>query len=203
MMTARDRLNIGILISGRGSNMESILHACQDETYPCRVVIVISNRADAPGLEKARSAGIPAFAIPHKDFTTAADFEQTIHNHLIKHDVELVCLAGFMRILGPGFIQNWTDRIINIHPSLLPDYPGLKPQARALADKRTESGCSVHLVTGDLDAGPILGQRRVPVFENDTEDLLTARILAQEHLLYPDVLRQLAEKRLKETRHRE
>lgn len=192
----RAKVNIGILISGRGSNMEALIRACAAPDYPARIVTVISNRADAPGLEKAVQAGIPAIALPQRNFASSAAFEEAIHNHLIQHDVQLVCLAGFMRILSPAFIQNWTERILNIHPSLLPDYPGLHPQARALADGRRESGCSVHIVIPEMDAGPVLLQRRVALLPGDDEATLTARILEQEHLAYPEAVRLYAQKLL-------
>jgi phosphoribosylglycinamide formyltransferase-1 len=194
------RVNVGILISGRGSNMESLIRACSAADYPARIVTVVANKADAPGLAKAAAAGIPAVAIPHRDYLDSSTFEAALHNYLIQHDVQLICLAGFMRILGAGFVQNWTDRILNIHPSLLPDYPGLHPQARALADGKTETGCTVHLVTPEMDAGPIITQRRVPVIAGDTPETLSDRILVEEHIAYPEALKRLAEKILKDPR---
>lgn len=187
-----DRIRVGVLISGRGSNMESLARACTADDYPGRIVTVISNRADAPGLAKAKALGIDAVAIPHTGFPAPSDFEEALHNHLIQKDVELICLAGFMRILSAHFIQNWSSRILNIHPSLLPDYPGLNPQARALADGRGESGCTVHYVIPEIDAGPIVAQARVRVAPDDTVETLSARIMEQEHLLYPRAVRMIA-----------
>jgi len=193
-MTAK--VNVGILISGRGSNMEFLIRACDQPDYPARIVMVISNRADAPGLAKAAAAGIPVATLPYRSFPDRDSFEDTIHNHLIQKNVQLVCLAGFMKILSPRFIQNWTNRILNIHPSLLPAYPGLQPQARALADGNSETGCTVHIVTAEMDSGPTLIQRRVPILPGDTEETLSARILEQEHLAYPEALRLYAQKLL-------
>jgi phosphoribosylglycinamide formyltransferase-1 len=190
------KINIGVLISGRGSNMEALIRACAAPDYPARIVTVISNRSDAPGLIRAAQTGIPATAIPHRNFPSAAAFEDALHNHLIQHDVQLVCLAGFMKILSAGFVRNWTDRILNIHPSLLPDYPGLQPQARALADGKNETGCSVHIVIPEMDAGPVLVQRRVPILPGDDEPTLTARILEQEHLAYPEAVQLYAQQLL-------
>lgn len=193
------KVNIAILISGRGSNMDALIRACTETDYPARIVTVISNRPDAPGLAKAATAGIPSTTLSHRDFSDGEAFEESIHNHLIQNNVDLVCLAGFMRILSAGFVQNWPDRILNIHPSLLPDYPGLHPQARALADGKSQSGCSVHIVTAAMDAGPILVQRCVPVLSGDTEEDLSARILEQEHLAYPEAVRIHAQKLLNRT----
>lgn len=191
------KIRIGILISGRGSNMNALVEACTDPAYPGRIVTVISNRPQAPGLALAQKAGIPTAVIDHTAFPSTAAFEESLHNHLIQNGVELVCLAGFMRLLGAGFVLKWTDRILNIHPSLLPDYPGLQPQARALADNRTESGCTVHIVTPEMDAGPILVQRRVPILPADNAESLSTRILEQEHLAYPEAVRVMAERVLK------
>lgn len=177
--------------------MSALIKACADLDYPGRIVTVISNRPQAPGLALAQAAGVSTAVIDHKTFTSAGAFEKALHNHLIQNDVELVCLAGFMRLLGAEFVRKWTDRILNIHPSLLPDYPGLQPQARALADARTESGCTVHIVTPEMDAGPILVQRRVPILPEDNPETLSARILEQEHLAYPEAVRFMAERLLK------
>lgn len=166
------KLNTAILISGRGSNMGSLIQASLDLDYPARIVTVVSNRKEAAGRAKAEKAGIPEICLAPKDFSCAKEFEDSLHNHLIKNEIQLVCLAGFMRILSADFVKNWTDRILNIHPSLLPDYPGLDPQGRALADGRTETGCTVHVVTAQMDAGPIILQRRVPIHLGDTLSLI-------------------------------
>ncbi len=193
------KINIGILISGRGSNMAALIRACATPDYPARIVTVVSNRADAPGLLTAAQAGIPTATLPHLNFPNADAFEDAIHNHLIKNDVQLICLAGFMRLLSAAFVKNWTERILNIHPSLLPEYPGLHPQARALADGQHETGCTVHIVTAAMDAGPILTQRHVAILPEDTEESLSARILAQEHLAYPEAVALYARKLLNPT----
>lgn len=188
------RIRLGILILGRGSNMQALLNACRAQDFPAEIAIVLSNKADAGGLAIARDAGIATAVIDHKQFADKPAFENAMDQVLRNHGVELVCLAGFMRILSAGFIDRWTGRIINIHPSLLPDYKGLDTHARALADGRTESGCTVHYVIPEMDAGPIILQRRVPVVAGDTADSLAARILEQEHLAYPEAVRTVADK---------
>ncbi len=193
------RIKLAILISGRGSNMESLIRACADPGFPAEVALVISNKTDAPGLEKAQKAGITAIALDQKAYTARIEFENALHNALIEHNIDLICLAGFMKILGPDFVRKWTERILNIHPSLLPDYPGLNTYERALADRRAESGCTIHYVTAEMDAGPIILQHRVPVLSDDTPDSLAERILEQEHLAYPLALRLVAENLLKST----
>jgi len=199
MASARmtQKVRLGILISGRGSNMESLIRACAAPDYPAEVAIVLSNKPAALGLENARQSGIITVAIDQKIYTDRAEFEAILHNTLISHQVDLICLAGFMRILSPGFVNKWTDRILNIHPSLLPAYPGLNTHERALADRQRESGCTVHRVTPDLDAGPMVLQRIVPVLPQDTPDTLAARILEQEHIAYPQAVRLIAENLLK------
>ncbi len=193
------KIKLGILISGRGSNMESLIRACADPDYPAEIAVVLSNKPDAPGLDKARALGIAARAIDQKSYTDRSEFENKLHKTLLNHQVDLICLAGFMRIISPGFVHKWTDRILNIHPSLLPAYPGLDTHARALADGQGESGCTVHLVTPELDAGPVILQRAVPILPQDTPDTLAARILEQEHLAYPEAVRIRAENLLKST----
>lgn len=188
------KARLGILISGRGSNMESLIRACAAPDYPATPAVVISNKASAPGLEKAALAGIPTAVVSPKEYPNRIDFEKQIQEILLNHKVDIVCLAGFMRVLGQTLVEYWSDRIINIHPSLLPDYPGLNTYQRALDDKKAESGCSVHLVTADLDAGPVLVQRRVPILPGDTAETLAARILEQEHIAYPEAVRMVAEK---------
>lgn len=196
------KIKLGILISGRGSNMESLIRACGDPDYPAEIGVVLSNKPDAPGLNKARALAIAVCAIDQKSYTDRSEFENELHKALMNHHVDLICLAGFMRILSPGFVHKWTDRILNIHPSLLPAYPGLDTHARALADGQRESGCTVHLVTPELDSGPVILQRAVPILRHDTPDTLAARILEQEHLVYPEAVRITAEKLLKSTRPR-
>ncbi len=181
---------VGILISGRGSNMEALIAAAAAAEYPAEIAIVLSNRAAAPGLEAARRAGIPAAAIPGRDFgADRAAHEAAIDEALREAGCELVCLAGYMRLLTPFLVGRWAGRMLNIHPSLLPAFPGLDTHARALAAGVRLHGCTVHLVTETMDEGPILAQAAVPVLPGDTESALAARVLAQEHVLYPLALR--------------
>jgi phosphoribosylglycinamide formyltransferase-1 len=189
-VTARKR--IAILISGRGSNMTALVEAARDPTYPAEIVGVFSNRADAPGLQYAWLAGIPTAVHSHKDFPSREAFDAQIQAVLDGWGAELVCLAGFMRILSHGFAERWTGRMLNIHPSLLPLYKGLKPQQQALDAGATESGCTVHWVIPDLDDGPAILQRRVPVLPGDTAETLGARILVEEHMAYPEALAMVA-----------
>src|SRR5271168_4309968 len=179
-----------ILISGRGSNMASLLCAAADPAFPAKIAVVISNRPDAPGLALAREAGVEALAIDHKQFgRDRAAHEAALHAALVARAVETVCLAGYMRLLTPFLVQAWTGRMLNIHPSLLPAFPGLDTHARALAAGAKLHGCTVHYVTEAMDSGPILAQAAVPVLPDDTEASLAARVLAQEHVLYPLALR--------------
>jgi len=180
---------IGILISGRGSNMEALIQAAKAPDYPAEIVLVISNRADAPGLEIARANGIDAIAIPSKSFGKDREaHEKAIDAALSEAQINIVCLAGYMRLLTPYFVSRWSGRMLNIHPSLLPAYPGLETHARVLAAGEPQHGCTVHLVTETMDEGPILAQATVPVLPADTEDSLAARVLEQEHILYPAAL---------------
>ncbi len=186
------KLPVGVLISGRGSNMAALVEAAEAADYPARVAVVIANKTDAGGLDFARSRGIPAAAIPHRDFLDKAAFETAVTAELERHGVELVCLAGFMRLLSPVFIGHWQGRLINIHPSLLPAYRGLHPHERALADGVRIVGCTVHQVVPEVDAGPIIAQAAVPVLPGDTPETLAARVLTAEHVLYPHALRLVA-----------
>ena len=181
----------GVLISGRGSNMTALVEAARDPAFPAEIVCVVSNKADAKGLEFAAANGIAAKVIDHKAFATREEFEAALDAYLRSMKVEIVVLAGFMRVLTAGFIANWEGRMINIHPSLLPSYKGLHTHERALADGATTHGCTVHLVTPELDAGPILLQAEVPVLPSDTPDVLAARVLTQEHKIYPQALAML------------
>ena len=161
--------------------------------HPARPCLVLSNDPNAGGLEKAAARGVPVAVVDHRPFAgDRAGFEAALQRELDKAGAEIVCLAGFMRILTPAFVANWQGRMLNIHPSLLPKYPGLDTHARALTAGDPEAGCTVHEVTAELDAGPILGQARVPVLPGDTPDMLAARVLTQEHILYPAVLRRFA-----------
>lgn len=175
---------IGVLLSGRGSNFLALQAAVERGEIPARIVLVLSNIAEAPGLARARELGIPAEAIPHAQ-------EQKALEALRREEVEWVCLAGYMRLLSPAFVAAFPRRILNIHPSLLPAFPGLDAQEQALAHGVKVSGCTVHLVDEGLDSGPIVVQKAVPVLDGDTPRTLAARILEQEHLAYPDALRRL------------
>ena len=191
------KLKVGILISGRGSNMAALIDAAREPAYPAEIACVVSNVASAAGLETARKAGIAAVAIPHKDFADRESFDRAVSAELEKHDAGLVALAGFMRIQSPWFPQHWAGRIINIHPSLLPAFKGLHVQQQAIDAGARVSGCTVHFVTPELDSGPIIAQAAVPVLAGDTADSLATRILRQEHRLYPLVVRWFAEGRVR------
>lgn len=176
---------LGVLISGRGSNLKAIIDAIQERRLDASIAIVISNRPDAPGLDHAVAAGIETLVLSHKAHATREDYDRALVAELKKRDVTLVCLAGFMRLLSPVFVDAFPDRILNIHPSLLPKYPGLHPQQQALDDGAAVSGATVHFVNKDLDAGPIVLQETVTVMAGDTAETLAERILAVEHRLYP------------------
>ena len=183
------RRRTAVLISGRGSNMTALIEAARDVAYPAEIVLVVSNQPDAAGLERARDAGIEAHAIDHRRFRgDRAAHEAAIDEALTEAGVEIVCLAGYMRLLTPMLVGAWRGRMLNIHPSLLPAFPGLHTHARALAAGVKLHGCTVHLVTEQMDEGPILAQAAVPVLDGDTEDSLADRVLAQEHLIYPAAL---------------
>lgn len=182
------RRRTAILISGRGSNMLSLLAAAAREDYPARIVGVLSNRPQAPGLARAAALGIHAEAIDHKDFADRAGFERALDARLRALDVDIVCLAGFMRLLTAQFVEAWRDRMLNIHPSLLPAFPGLDTHARALSAGVRFAGCTVHVVRAEMDSGPIVAQACVPVLPGDDEPALAARVLAAEHVLYPRAL---------------
>lgn len=189
-MSARRR--IAILLSGRGSNFEAIADAVDDGTIPnTEIVAVISDAPEARGLARARERGLPAFAVDRKAFSSRRAHEDAMLAILERREPELICLAGYMRLLSAGFVGEYRERILNIHPSLLPLFPGLHPQRQALAAGVEESGCTVHFVDEGLDSGPIVLQRRVPVRADDDESTLGARILEQEHLAYPEALRRL------------
>jgi phosphoribosylglycinamide formyltransferase-1 len=180
---------VAVLISGRGSNMVALVNATRRRGYPAEVVLVLSNQPDAPGLERAREAGITAHAIDHRRFgRDRAAHEAEINAALTAAGVEIVCLAGYMRLLTPLLVDAWRDRMLNIHPSLLPAFPGLHTHARALSAGVKLHGCTVHLVTQQMDEGPILAQAAVPVLEGDTEESLADRVLVQEHVIYPAAL---------------
>ncbi|MDQ2928984.1 MAG: phosphoribosylglycinamide formyltransferase [Caldimonas sp.] len=185
--------NIVILISGRGSNMEAIVRRCAAERWPARVVAVLSNRADAAGLDFARAHGIATAVVDHKAFGSREIFDASLAEAIEAFAPDVVALAGFMRILTAGFVQRFESRLVNIHPSLLPMFPGLHTHARAIEAGCKVAGASVHFVTADLDHGPIIGQALVPVLPADTASALSARVLEQEHRLYPQALRWFVE----------
>ena len=179
---------LGVLISGRGSNLKAIIDAIAGGRLDARIAVVISNVADAPGLAHARDAGIPTVVVSHRGYVSREDYDRVLVQELKDRGVGLVCLAGFMRLLSPLFVDAFPNRILNIHPSLLPKYAGLQPQRQALDDGAIVSGATVHFVNKELDAGPIVLQREIPVLPGDTEDTLAARILQVEHALYPDAI---------------
>lgn len=183
---------VAILISGRGSNMMALVEAARARDYPAQIVAVISNRPDAPGLERAKAAGIKSLAIDHKGYATREMFDAAVDAGLVADGIELVCHAGFMRIQSEAFATRWLGRQINIHPSLLPSFKGLHPQKQALDAGVQIAGCTVHFVTPALDSGPIIAQAAVPVRSGDTVEALAERILEAEHKLYPHALRLVA-----------
>ena len=185
--------NIVILVSGRGSNMEAIVRACESERWDARIAAVVSNHADAAGLAFARARGIAAEVVDHRAFASRDAFDAALAERIEQHAADIVALAGFMRILGADFVRRFDGRLVNIHPSLLPAFPGLHTHRRVIAAGCTVSGATVHFVTADLDHGPILGQAVVPVLADDGEESLAARVLAQEHILYPRTIRWLVE----------
>jgi len=190
------RLPVVALISGRGSNLGAILDGIRAGSVPIDLRAVISNRPEAPGLELARRAGVPTHVLDHHQFPDRAQFDQALAGLIDRYEPRLVVLAGFMRILGPAFIAHYAGRLINIHPSLLPAFPGLDTHARALAAGAREHGATVHFVTEKPDSGPIVIQARVPVFADDTPERLATRVLAEEHRVYPLAIRWFAEGRL-------
>lgn len=188
--------NIVILISGRGSNMEAVVRAAQAEGWPARVAAVISNKPDAKGLAFAQAHGIPTAVVPSKEYPDRASFDAALQREIDRFSPDLVVLAGFMRILTAPFVEHYAGRMLNIHPSLLPAFPGLDTHRKALEAGVPEHGATVHFVTAALDHGPMVAQARVPVLPGDTEDSLAARVLAEEHKLYPYAVRLFVEDRL-------
>ncbi|WP_299626710.1 phosphoribosylglycinamide formyltransferase [Pelagibius sp.] len=190
-------MRVAVLISGRGSNLRSLLEAAAEPAFPAEIVTVIANRPGAGGLDHAATFSVPHQTIDHKAYADRAAFEAALTAALEAAAVELICLAGFMRVLSAGFVRRWQGRIVNIHPSLLPLFPGLDTHARALAAGVKLHGCSVHFVSEGVDEGAIIGQAAVPVFADDDPDRLAARVLQAEHRLYPHCLRLLAESRVR------
>ena len=177
---------IGVLISGRGSNLQALIDAIDEGRLPARIAIVISNRADAGGLERARAAGIETLLLDHRTFSTRDAFDRALANELRSRQVSLVCLAGFMRLVGAPLLDAFPNAILNVHPSLLPAFPGVESQRQALDHGVKVAGATVHLVTAELDGGPIVLQSAVPVRDDDTAETLAARILIEEHRIYPE-----------------
>jgi phosphoribosylglycinamide formyltransferase-1 len=188
-MSAAPRSRLVVLISGGGSNLQAFIDAAADPAYPCEVVAVISNRAGVFGLERAARAGIPAEVLDHTAFASRDAFDAALADRIDAYAPDLVILAGFMRILTPGFVTRYAGRLLNIHPSLLPKYPGLHTHQRAIDAGDAEAGATVHLVTEELDGGPVILQARVPVLPGDTADTLAARVLVEEHRIYPEAAR--------------
>ena len=190
------RRRVAILISGRGSNMAALIEAAQAKDYPAEITLVVSNRPDAAGLAFAASSGIATAVVDHKRFASREAFDAALDAALEKARIEIVCLAGFMRMLTTPFVAKWRGRMLNIHPSLLPEFKGLDTHARALAAGVKMHGCTAHFVVPELDSGPIILQEKVPVLAGDTEQTLAARVLEAEHRIYPAALRLLAEGKL-------
>jgi phosphoribosylglycinamide formyltransferase-1 len=183
--------SIGVLISGRGSNLQAIIDATRDGRLNARIALVISNRADAGGLRRAQDAGIETLVRDHKAYASREAFEQVLVDDLLSRQVSLVCLAGFMRLLGATFVNAFPNQILNIHPALLPAFPGLHAQRQAVEHGAKISGATVHFVDANLDAGSIILQAAVPVLDTDTEDMLARRILAEEHRIYPEAIQRI------------
>lgn len=190
-MTEKKR--VAVLISGRGSNMQALVEAARTPDYPAEIVLVIANRPEAPGLAWAKAEGLLTLALDHTRYESREHFEGQLQSVLDLAKVELIALAGFMRLMTPGFVNRWQGRMINIHPSLLPAFKGLDTHEQALAAGVRISGCTVHFVVPEMDAGPIIGQAAVPVLPTDTPETLAARVLAAEHRLYPSVLALVAQ----------
>ena len=188
------KAKIAVLISANGSNLQALIDACAAPDYPAQIVLVISNKTEAYGLVRAKNSGIPAHIIRHTDYISREEFDAAMDKILFEYGVEIVCLAGFMRLLSKDFVAKWHGKMLNIHPSLLPDFKGAQAVRDALSAGAKESGCSVHFVVEEVDAGEIIGQARVPILAGDTEETLHPRIHEQEHILYPKALKILIER---------
>jgi phosphoribosylglycinamide formyltransferase-1 len=186
------KTKLAILISGRGSNMQALIDACAQPDFPAEIALVLSNRPDAGGLDRAKEAGLPTAVVDHAGYETREAFEAVMSDLIEAAGAQLVCLAGFMRLLTADFVNHWRDRLINIHPSLLPAFPGLHTHERAIEAGVKLHGCTVHFVRAEMDNGPIIGQAAVPVLSGDTPDALAARVLAAEHKLYPACVKLVA-----------
>lgn len=190
---------LAVLLSGSGTNLQAMMDAIGDGRLSAEIALVLANRSDAGGLERARRAAIPVVSLPHQDYPDRDSFDQAMIREIDRHQPDTIALAGFMRILTPAFVAHYTGRLLNIHPSLLPRYPGLNTHQRALEAGDTEHGCSIHYVTDQLDGGPLIARASVPVLANDTTDSLSKRVQQREHQLYPMVLSWCSENRLKLT----
>ena len=195
-MVSGPRLKVAVLVSGRGTNMQALIEACAGVDCPAEIVLVISNVADVPGLARAQAVGIPTAIVPHTDYTSREAFDNAVDGRLRAAGAELICLAGFMRILSDNFVRRWQGRLINIHPSLLPSFKGTHVHEQAIAAGVRISGCTVHYVIPELDSGPAIAQAAVPVHPGDTPASLAARVLEAEHKLYPLALKLIAEGRV-------
>lgn len=194
---SQQRRRTAVFISGRGSNMAALVKAAQAPDFPAEISLVLSNKADAAGLEFAREHGIETLVLSHRDYADRIAFDAALDAHLRIAGIEIVCLAGFMRLLTPWLVERWRDRMINVHPSLLPSFKGLDTHARAIAGGVRLHGCTVHFVRAEMDEGPIILQAAVPVLADDTPDVLAHRVLEQEHVIYPKGLALLASGRLR------
>ncbi len=190
-------MKVAILISSRGSNMQALVRASKQDGFPAEIVTVLSNNPDAAGLDFAKENDIPTKVINHRDYENREDFDTDVSKYLTEQKVDLICLAGFMRLLTPDFVNRWRDRIINIHPSLLPAFKGLHVHERAIESGTRFTGCTVHFVRPEMDDGPIVVQAVVPILTGDTADILADRILVQEHRIYPLALKLIAERKVK------
>ena len=192
------KVKVAILISGRGSNMQKLIEACEDQNFPAEIVVVGSNNHNALGLEYAKSKSIKTFILDHKNFSnyqnSREEFDKALHQEISKHNVEIICLAGFMRLLSKWFVDKWHNKIINIHPSLLPDFKGANAVEDALKAGAKISGCTTHFVSLEMDAGPIIMQSQVLIDKNDDKDILSQKILAKEHEIYPLTLKKVCTK---------
>ncbi len=190
-------MKIAVLISGRGSNLQALIDACKDAAFPAEIALVLSNKSDAQGLDRARQAGIPAQSLSPKDFEDRESFDAAIGDAIVAAGADFVCLAGYMRLLSEDFVRAWRDKLVNVHPSLLPAFKGLHVHEQALEAGARFSGCTVHFVRPAMDDGPIIAQAVVPVLADDTPDTLAARILEQEHKIYPLAVKLIAEGRVR------
>lgn len=188
------KIKIAILISGRGSNMQALVKACENHDFPAQVVLVLSNKADAKGLDFARNKGIKTAVIDHRQFSSREEFDKKVSAEIEKEGADIICLAGFMRLLSPWFVEHWFNSLINIHPSLLPEFKGSDAVGDAIKAGAKKSGCTVHFVSEEMDSGPIIMQAAVDVLEGDNKETLAARILEAEHKIYPLALKAVCDK---------